>query len=161
LKGGGLDVEGILGQFYLDLRQSLPEFSREGASKTHLLRKDLRGARQPMLIIFDTYEGCMGNKPVVDWLDQQFFPEVETALGLAVLVAGQQVPDGKGAVWRDQARHFSLEPITEVEHWELWVKQHHPDFEDKRVDLKTLILDTQGKPLLMSSLFETISKSAV
>jgi hypothetical protein len=161
LKGGGLDVEGILGQFDLDLGQSLPNFSREGASKAHLLRKDLRGLRRPVLVIFDTYEGCVGNKPVVDWLDQQFLSAVETALGIAVLVAGQQVPDYKGARWRDQVRHFSLEPITEIEHWEPWVKQHHPDFEDKRVDLKTLILATQGKPLLMSSLFETISKSAV
>jgi hypothetical protein len=161
LKGGGLDVEGILGQFYLDLGQSLPDFSREGASKTILLRKGLRGLRQPVLVIFDTYEGCVGNQIVVDWISQQFLIEVETALGLTVIVAGQRVPDYNGARWQDQARHFALKPITEIEHWEPWVKQHHPDFQDKRVDLHTLIRATEGKPSLMSSLFETISKSAI
>jgi hypothetical protein len=54
LKGGGLDVEDILGQFYLDLGQSLPDFSRDRGS-TVLLRKDLRGLRQPVLVMFDTY----------------------------------------------------------------------------------------------------------
>jgi hypothetical protein len=158
LKGGGLDVGGILGQFYLDLGQSLPDFSREGASKTILLRKDLRGLRQPALVIFDTYEGCVGNQTVVDWINQQFLIEVETALGLTVIVAGQRVPDYNGARWQDQVRHFALKPITEIEHWESWVKQHHPDFQDKRVDLNTLIRATEGKPSLLSSLFETISK---
>jgi hypothetical protein len=161
LKGGGLDVESILGQFYLDLGQSLPNFSREGASKTILLRKDLRGLRQPVLVIFDTYEGCVGNQTVVDWINQQFLIEVETALGLTVIIAGQRVPDYNGARWQDQSRYFALRPITEIEHWEPWVKEHHPDFQDKRVDLNTLIRATEGKPSLMSSLFETISKSAI
>jgi hypothetical protein len=161
LKGGGLDVEGILGQFDLELGERLPDFSREGASKTHLLRRDLRRLRQPVLVIFDTYEGCTENKRVVDWLDQQFFSEVERALGLAVIVAGQRVPEHSGAPWCDLAQHFALKPITEIEHWQPWVRRYHPDFEDKRVDIKTLILATEGKPSLMSSLFETISKSEI
>jgi hypothetical protein len=160
LKGGGLDVEGILGQFYLDLGQNLLDFSREGGSKTILLRKDLRGLRQPVLAIFDTYEGCVGNQTVMNWINQ-FLIEVETALGLTVIVAGQRVPDYIGARWQDQARHFALKPITELEHWEIWAKQYHPDFQDKRVDLNTLIRATEGKPSLMSSLFETISKSTI
>jgi hypothetical protein len=161
LKGGGLDVAGILGEFELNLGQSLPNFSREGASKTTLLRKDLRGLRQPILVIFDTYESCVGNQTVVDWINQQFLIEVETALGLAVIVAGQRVPDYNGARWQGQARHFALKPITEIEHWEPWVQQHHPSFQDKRGDLNTLIRATEGKPSLMSSLLETISKSAI
>jgi len=126
-----------------------------------LLRRDLRALRQPILAIFDTYEGCSGNKSVVDWLDQQFFPEVETASGLAVVVAGQLVPDYNGARWRDEARHFVLTPITEIEHWEPWIREHYPDLQDKRVDLNTLIRATEGNPSLMSSLSETISKSAI
>ena len=159
LKGGGLDVEGILGQFDLDLGQSLlPIFSRELGSKTHLLRKDLRGLRQPVLVIFDTYEGCAGNKPVVEWLDQQFFTEVETALRLAVIVAGQQVPDYKGARWRDQARHFALTPIIEEEHWKPWIEQHHPGFYNKGAHLQTVLWFAQGNPAVVSSACETISK---
>jgi hypothetical protein len=160
LKRAGLAVEGILGQFYLELGQRLPNFSREGGSKTHLLRRDLRSLRQPVLVIFDTYEGCAGNQTVVDWINQQFLIDVERALGLTVIVAGQRAPDYNGARWQDQVRHFALKPITEIEHWEPWVKQHHPEFQDKRVDLNTLIRATEGKPSLMSSLFETISKSA-
>jgi hypothetical protein len=158
LKGGGLDVEGILGQFDRELGQSLPSFSREGASKSHLLCKDLRGLRQPVLVIFDTYEGCAGNKPVVDWLDQQLLAEVETALGLAVIVAGQEVPHYNGAPWQDQARHFPLKPITEIEHWEPWVEQHYPDFRKKGADLNTILMLAQGNPAVVSSSCETISK---
>ena len=148
-----------MGQFDLDLGQNLPNFSREGARKTHLLRKDLRGLRQPALVIFDTYEGCAGNKPVVDWLDQQFLSEVETALGLAVIVAGQHVPNSRGARWRDLSRHFSLEPITEIEHWRSWVEQHYPDFQKKGADLNTVMMCAQGNPAVVSNLCETISKS--
>jgi hypothetical protein len=157
LKGGGLDVEGILGQFYLDLGQHLPNFSREGGNKTILLRKDLRGLRLPALAIFDAYESCVGNQPVVDWLNQQFLVEAETALGLAVIVAGQRVPDHSGARWRDQARPFSLEPITQ-EHWEPWVEQYYPDFQKKGADLNTVMMLAQGNPAIVSSAVETISK---
>jgi hypothetical protein len=157
-KGGGLDVEGILGQFDRELGQSLPNFSREGASKSHLLCKDLGGLRQPVLVIFDSYEGCAGNKPVVDWLDQQFLAEVETALGLAVIVAGQRVCDYNGAPWQDQARHFPLKPITEIEHWEPWVEQHYPDFRKKGADLNTILMLAEGNPAVVSSACETISK---
>jgi hypothetical protein len=158
LKGGGLAVEGILGQFYLDLGQSLPEFSREGASKTVLLRKDLRGLRHPVLVIFDTYEGCAGNQPVVDWINQQFLIEVETALGLAVIVAGQRVPDHNGARWQDQARHFASKPITEIEHWGPWVEQYYPEFQKKGADLNTILMFAKGNPAVVSSACETISK---
>ena len=71
-KGGGLSLAEVLGQFDLDLSVHLPNFAREGASKTHLLRKDLRALRQPVLIIFDSYEAAHDNKPVADWLSQQY-----------------------------------------------------------------------------------------
>jgi hypothetical protein len=158
LKNGGLDVDGILGQFDLDLSQSLPNFSREGARRTNLLRKDMRSLRKPVLVTFDTYEGCVGNQTVVDWMNQQFLTEVETALGLAVIVAGQRVPDYNGARWRDQARHLALKPITEIEQWQGWVEQHYPDFQKKGADLNTIMMFAQGNPAVVSSACETISK---
>jgi hypothetical protein len=158
LKGGGMDVASILGQFDLDLGQNLPNFSREGAAKPFLLRKDLRAVRQPVLVIFDTFEGCIGNKPVVDWLDQQLLAEVETAPALAVIVAGQHVPDSRGAVWHNLARHLRLTPITEIEHWRPWVEQHYPDFQKKGADLNTVMMLAQGNPGVVSSAVETISK---
>jgi SEFIR domain-containing protein len=108
---GTLNTEAILGQLYLDLGDHLPNFSREGANKTFLLCKDLRALRQPVFLILDSYEDAADNKPVADWLNQQLLTEVENAFSLAVVVAGQRVPDLAKVGWRDLARHLRLEPI--------------------------------------------------
>ena len=158
LKGGGIDVESILGQFDLDLGMKLPNFVREGSAKSLLLRKDLRALREPALIIIDTYEGCVGNKPVVDWLTQQLLAEAETAVGLSVIVAGQQVPDSRGSGWHNLARYLQLAPITEIEHWRPWVERHYPDFRKKGADLNTVMMLAQGNPAVLASACESISK---
>lgn len=157
LKYGGVDIESILGQFDLDLSSHLPNFSRE--SKTHLLRKDLRALRRPVLVIFDGFEGCTGNKPVADWLNQQFLREVETALSLAVIIAGQQVPDFRVASWRDLGRYLPLKPIMEIEHWEPWVNRHCPDFWKKGAHLPTVVMLAEGNPAVVSSACEAISRN--
>jgi hypothetical protein len=158
-KGGGLDILGILGQFYLDLGRHLPSFSKEGADKTHLLRKDLRALRQPVLVVFDTYEDAAGNRSVSEWLNLQFLPEVETALGLAVIVAGQRVPDYGRAIWGDLALHLRLSPITEIEQWQPWIEQRYPEFKQKGAHLPTLLMIANGIPLTISGFCEAISKS--
>ena len=157
-KGGPRDVFGILGQLDLEISDQLPNFSREGANKPHLLRRDLRTLRQPVLVIFDTYEDVANNANIADWLNHQFFNEVETALGLAAIVAGQQVPDYGKAGWRYLVRHLLLKPITEIEHWAPWVDQHYPDFRARGADLKTALMYTGGIPLLVSQFCELISK---
>jgi hypothetical protein len=158
-KGGGLNLEAILGQFDLDLGTRLPNFAREGAGKTHLLRKDLRALRQPVLIIFDGYEDVAGNKIVEDWIIQQFLPEVEMALCLAVIIAGQWVPEHGRTRWRDLARHLPLDPITEIGHWEPWVERRYPRFREKGAHLPTLLMISQGNPAVVSAACEAISKS--
>ena len=145
-KGGSLDVAGVLGQFALELEEHLPSFCREGSNKTHLLRKDLRDLRSPVLVLFDHFEGVAENRTVADWLTQQFLPEVETALGLAVIVAGQRVPDPSAAVWGDLARHVVLQPIKSLEHWELWTCQKFPDWKDRSKHLETILLISKGNP---------------
>ena len=138
-KGGRQDVEAVLGQFDLDLgAHYLPQFSRAGATKTHLLRKDLRDLRQPVLTIFDSYERAAENKPVADWLSQQFLAEVETALGLAAIVAGQKVPRFADAPWRDSARHIPRLPIMDIAQWEPWIERRYPGF-DKDTHLRTVL----------------------
>jgi hypothetical protein len=158
LKGGGLDLPGILGQFDLNLSEHLPNFSHDGASKTRLLRKDLRALPRPVLVIFDAYEACTANKTVADWLNQQLLTEVETALGLAVIDAGQQVPDHSKTGWRDLVRHLPLEPITEIEQWNPWVERHYPDFQKKGAHLPTVLMVAQGNPAVVASACEAISK---
>ena len=123
-----------------------------------MLRRDLRTSRKPVLVIFDTYEDVANNANIADWLSQQFFSEVETALGVAVIVAGQQVPDYSKAGWSDLVRHLQLKPITEIEHWAPWVDQHYPDFRKKGADLQTVLMITGGNPLLVSQICEGISK---
>jgi nucleoside phosphorylase len=158
-KGGGVDLERILGDFDLEMSKHLPNFSRNGANKTHLLRRDLRGVWQPVLIIFDSYEDCVENKIVVDWLNQQFLTEVETAPALAVIIAGQKVPDFTRAAWRDLVRRLSLKPINEIKHWEAWIEQHFPEFGNKGAHLPTVVMVAQGNPALISGACEVISKS--
>jgi hypothetical protein len=158
-KGGGLNVSDILGQFDLDLGQYLPGFSKHGADKTHLLRKDLRALRQPIMVVFDTYEDAAENRAVSDWLNLQFLSEVETALGLSVIVAGQRVPDFGRAIWGGLAFHLPLSPITEIEHWQPWIEQRYPEFTQKGAHLPTVLMIANGNPLVISGFCEAISKS--
>jgi hypothetical protein len=157
-KGGGVSIEDILGQFDLDLGYRLPGFSRDGFRNTHQLRKDLRSLRQPILVVFDNYEGCASNITVSEWLSHQFLAEVETALGLAVIVAGQQVPDYKHRGWHELVRYLPLSPIIEIEHWNAWVKDEYPQFSKTRADLYTVVLCAQGNPKNISDFLQVISK---
>jgi hypothetical protein len=156
-KGGGQDVEAVLGQFQLDLgEQHLPNFCRAGACKTHLLRMDLRALRRPVLAIFDTYEKADDNKAVADWLSQQLLAEVESALGLAVIVAGQKVPNHNTAAWRDLVRHIPLQPITEIDHWVPWIKRRYPSLEHQK-HLETIVLLARGNPAAVSIYCESLA----
>jgi hypothetical protein len=158
-KAGELDVAALLGQFDLDLGDRLPNFSRQGGDKTHLLRKDLRTLRQPVLIIFDSYEHVAENKIVADWLSQQLLNEVVTAQGLAVIVAGQRVPDLTNASWREMARHLQLGPITEPADWERWITRRYPSFRDKGAHLPTVLVIAHGSPAVVATACEAIAKS--
>jgi hypothetical protein len=125
-----------------------------------LLRKDLRTLtlRQPVLVVFDTYEDAADNKTVVNWLNQ-FLTEVETALGLIVIVAGQSLPDYRKASWGDLVLHLPLNHITEIAHWEPWTRQRYPNFEMSS-HLHTLLLVSDGRPSLMVAAFESIFQKA-
>jgi len=157
LKGGGLDVAAILGQFHLELSKKLPNFSRDGGSKTYLLRMDLRALREPALAIFDHFEDVAANKPIVDWLNQQFLPEVETAPGLAVIVAGQKVPEHAAMPWRDTARRLELGPIIDLVPWEKWVARKFPTLKTKQVDLNTILLVAKGNPSMFAYCCQAIA----
>jgi hypothetical protein len=156
-KGGALKIDDVLGQIDLELGARLPNFSREGANKTHLLRKDLRALREPVFLLFDSYEDAVDNKIVADWLNQHLLTEVEIALSLAVIVAGRRVPDYAKAGWRDLARHIPLEPITELEPWQEWISQRYPGFNDKG-DLPTVLILAEGYPSSMVNFCAAIAK---
>jgi len=158
-KGGGVDLPAILGQFDLDLGMHLPNFSRLGANKTHLLRKDLRALRRPILITFDGYEEAARNEPIADWLCQQFLNEIETAIGLVVIVAGQTIPRSANTSWSQLTRCLLLEPITEPEHWESWINRRYPGFCHKGVHIPTVLMIAQGNPAVVAASCEAIAES--
>lgn len=155
---GGLDVPGVLGQFELELEDCLTNFCREGANKTHLLRKDLRNLRSPVLVLFDHFEDVANNLTLVNWLTQQFLPEVETALGLIAIVAGQRVPPQSAATWGSLTRHIELQPIEKLEHWEPWVGRKFPSFKEKGGHLPTIVMLAKGNPAMVSNFCRTIAK---
>jgi hypothetical protein len=155
-KGGGSDIEAILGQIDLDLGAHLPDFSQHGGNKTHLLRKDLRALRHPVLLCFDTYEHAADNRNVADWLSIQLLAEAETSLALAVIVAGQRVPPMAAAPWRELARHLVLKPIEAIEHWEPWLERRHPGV-DLAPHLNTVLKLAQGNPANVATYCEILA----
>ena len=154
---GGLSLTDLLGSIDLGLGAVLPNFSLDGASKTPLLKKDLRALRQPVLVVFDHYEDVAGNKVVVDWLNEQFLAEVETSLSLAVIIGGREVPDRTTAAWRDLSRPLSLQPITEVRHWEPWITRRYPRFCDSGAHLPTILMVARGNPGVIAAACEAIA----
>jgi hypothetical protein len=145
------DVQSLLGQLYLDLGIYLPTFSQQGADKMHLLRRDLRSLRQPILIILDAYENAAHVKPIADWVCYQLLSEVECSLAVAVIIAGQLCPDPSCAPWRGFARNLFLGPITEPSYWEPWIKRRYPDFQNK-VHVPTIVMAAGGVPKTLSDL---------
>ncbi len=159
-KDSTLDIEGILGLFELDLdKKLLPNFCRSGANKVHQLRKDLRTLRQPALLIFDTYESIAENPTIADWLSQQILNEVETSLGLCVILAGQKIPSYSNSGWSDLAKPFQLEPIKEIKHWQSWIERKYPGFQDKGVHLPTVLMLAEGVPGVVANSCDIIAKS--
>lgn len=80
-------ISAILSRLALDLGDQLPNFARDG-DKTHLLIKDLRALRRPVLLVLDTFEKAAG--VFHDWVCQHRLAEVERALALTVVIAGQR-----------------------------------------------------------------------
>jgi predicted MPP superfamily phosphohydrolase len=159
LKNGGVEVAAILGKFGLEVGSLLPNFLRAGARETLLLRKDLRALRKPLLIMFDSFEDAANNNSVADWLGQQLLEEVETALGVAVIVAGQKVPNSTDAYWGDLVQRLPIGPITEVDEWRPWIERRYPSFRHKNADLPTVLMITRGKPAVITAACEAIANS--
>jgi hypothetical protein len=156
-QGGYPDVESILGQIGVEIGAHLPNFMGDGSNKTHLLRNDLRAARRPILLTFDTYEDVADDKPVASWLVQQLLREVETALSLCIILSGRRVPEIQGVPWKAVARRLSLGAITEPEPWEEWVAWRYPDFQHKHA-LRSLVLGVQGSPLEIKKICDNLAR---
>jgi hypothetical protein len=158
-KGGTRKIEDILGQIDLDLGAHLPHFSIEEIKKTYTLRKDLRALRRPVLFIFDSYEDAAGNQNIAEWLNVQFLGDLGSAPAVAVIIAGQKVPDRTHTSWRHLARYFLLEPIEEFEHWKDWASRKYPNVTENV--LNTLLQLAEGQPSLMVVYCQRMSKAGI
>ena len=158
LKGGGMDLESILGLIALDAKPWLPEFAADPQYRPHLLRKDLRGLRRPLLFVFDHYEDAAGNERFTSWLRLQFLHETVTSLGLAVIIAGKQTPPSEGQPWRELVHQILLKPIDNAKDWQVWFRQHYPTIPRRKSDLALLIALTEGNPATMATYAARLEK---
>lgn len=157
-KGGAWTLEDTLGRVDADLGAVLPNLYRSELKKSYELHKDLRATREPVLLIFDTYEDIATNRSIAEWLNVQFLADLGSAPAVAVLIAGQAVPNSSRASWCDLARQFTLAPIIDLEPWKEWVDRRYPDFHQKG-DLGTILKGAKGQPSLIVTLCEAIAKN--
>jgi len=149
-------VDEILGRLDTDLGQHLSNFSREGGNKTHLLIKDLRALRGPVLLLLDSFEKASG--VFQDWVCQNLMAEVEGTLAMTMIVAGQPpLPDAWDIRWRAVAQRLPLGPINEAALWKPWIEKRYPGFREREVDLPTLVMASGGVPKTFSDLCRVIA----
>jgi hypothetical protein len=94
---------------------------RVGACLGQVLDALNRRAR-PALLLFDTYEAA-GEAQA--WMEKQLFPTAIRAIWLRVVIAGQQVPVHKGAIWESKAAPLITLKPPPPEDWFEYGKQHH------------------------------------
>jgi SEFIR domain-containing protein len=157
-KANYTDVAAVLGQLYTDLGDHLPNFSRAGGDKMHLLIKDLRALRRPVLLVLDTYEKASG--VFRDWVCQNLLPEIEHSLGVALIVAGQECPDPDDMRWRGLTHSLPLGPIKDPALWKPWIDLKYPKFRERSIDLVTLVMASGGVPKTFSDMCRTIADQA-
>lgn len=158
-KSGTLKTEDVLGLIDLEVGSHLPNFFRQEPKKIYTFKKDLRALRNPILFIFDSYEDAVGNHNLAEWLNVQLLGDLENTPAIAVIIAGQKVPDSTHTSWRNLVRDFHLLPITESAPWKEWALHRYPNVCES--DLNTLLRLAGGQPSLMVVYCETIAKAGV
>lgn len=123
---GTTDVEAEVNSFVQFLEVRLPEAKASPRLNDRLgqILAALKERATPALLIFDTYEAA---GEAQDWVDKQLLPNLLRCPWLRVVIAGQHVPDPKGAVWLAKARAtLELRPPPPAD-WFDYGKQHRPD----------------------------------
>lgn len=133
----------VLEHFRGVFAHSFPNLSRERLNTS--LLGDLRTLRRPVLITLDAYEFAAENTPLADWVNEALLQEVARCPAIAVIVAGQRVPN-PDASWRDLQRHLRLRAIRDGDAWKQWVSKQYPALDADTVVPIVLQL-TKGVPL--------------
>lgn len=92
----------------------------------------LKQRANPTLLIFDTYEMAGETE---DWVEKQLLPNLIRAPWLRVAVAGQKVPDPKGAIWAAMASPTIQLVSPPPNDWFEYGRQHRPDLTLPQVEI--------------------------
>lgn len=155
-KGALKSAEDVLGALSVELAGLLPEFAGPGGPKLHVLRRELRELRRPVLLILDTYERARSLSDLADWVEHQLLAEVNTAPTLLAILSGQQMPDVDQVPWREHAQPFKIGPIKERHHWEAWIARKFPTLVRHT---ETLVMLTGGVPGNMAANLKTLAQA--
>ena len=121
-KGRGT-VENLLDTIAVDLGARVPGLGDRSPSR---LREGLRKATQPVLFVFDTFEGA--TEEAREFVETHFLAEMGRANAMRILLAGQprETPDPAKAAWRAYARRFNLGSIKNPKPWVDWAALAFP-----------------------------------
>jgi len=126
----GMDAE--VRAFVPDLGVPLPPDGPRLNERLGQILDVLKRNARPTLLIFDTYEAAGEGQ---DWVEKQLLPSLIRGTWLRVVIAGQRVPEGSGAVWELVARSPLQLALPTPEEWLQFGQLHKPsltlDFVEK------------------------------
>jgi hypothetical protein len=140
------------------IRLDLPWVLRGNAMSGHALIQDLTELQRPVVLIFDTWERSADQ--IVGWLETQLLPRLEKIPGLAVVVAGQQVPDtSPHGSWVGLAGSIELKPIEDAADWVEYVRRTLLCEHITEHTITEFIRATGGDPGLSSQLLANLARN--
>ncbi len=145
----------VLDKLAADLGHQIPGLA--AATNRWKFSQALRAARQPVLILLDTYERAAETRELREWLETQLLAEAEECPHLRFLVAGQKVPDCSQARWKDGAETVELDRILDLRAWREWVHAINPHVEEKHIE--SIVLGTEGVPATVSTILGTFARN--
>ena len=128
-----------------------------GTARFYQLISDLQHLPAPLLLFFDTYEQAPAEAQ--KWVESQFLPRLDQALGVIVIVAGQRVPDRGKYAWRGLAETRELKPISRVEDWMEYSSFTLGCPHVTRDHVAALTLVTGGNPGQVSAFLDTLVRN--
>lgn len=149
-------LEDLFEQLRLDLGQQVLRgaYTETGTARFYQLISDLRELKEPVLLVFDTYEQASVDSQ--RWLESQLLPRLDRAPAVVVMIGGQKTPEHEKQSWRALTEARDLQPISKVEDW-LEYSQRKWDSPRVNADhVKALTLATGGNPGQLSALLETM-----
>jgi hypothetical protein len=149
-----LNVANVIAKLAADLSDVLPGLAAD--STRWELSKALRALRQPVLLLFDTYEKAAETKELREWIETQLLAEAEECDQLRFIIGGQKVPEAAKARWEDRAESVELGRILDQRIWKEWVHAINPNVDEKHIE--GIVLGADGVPGTISTFLETCAR---